>query len=76
MSAKSQPQAARPSQPAPSTGPAAAIATRPDEKRLKELTAKIAYELYEKRGRKDGQAMDDWLSAEKIARERLASGKA
>ena len=24
-----------------------------------------AYELYEKRGRKDGQALEDWLNAER-----------
>ena len=30
------------------------------------LIAKKAYELYEKRGRKSGYAMQDWLEAEKI----------
>ena len=27
--------------------------------------AQRAYELYEKRGRKDGQALEDWLNAER-----------
>jgi hypothetical protein len=31
---------------------------------------KKAYELYEKRGRKSGQAMNDWLEAERIVRQK------
>ena len=31
---------------------------------------KKAYELYEKRGRKAGHSMDDWLEAERIVRQR------
>jgi hypothetical protein len=31
---------------------------------------KKAYELYEKRGRKPGQAMNDWLEAERIVRQK------
>lgn len=30
------------------------------------LIAKKSYELYEKRGRKSGYALQDWLEAEKI----------
>ena len=33
---------------------------------LNKLVAKKAYELYEKRGRKAGHSMDDWLEAERI----------
>lgn len=33
---------------------------------LGKLIAKKAYELYEKRGRKAGHSMDDWLEAERI----------
>ena len=35
---------------------------------LAEAIRKKAYELYEKRGRKAGHAMDDWLEAERIVR--------
>lgn len=31
-----------------------------------ELIQKLAYELYEKKGRKDGNDVEDWLLAEKI----------
>ena len=36
------------------------------------LVAKKAYELYEKRGRKAGHAMADWLEAEKIVKGKLS----
>lgn len=36
------------------------------------LIAKKAYELYEKRGRKAGHAMQDWLEAEKIIKGKLS----
>ena len=36
------------------------------------LVAKKAYELYEKRGRKTGYAMQDWLEAEKIIKGKLS----
>jgi hypothetical protein len=35
-----------------------------------ELIRKKAYELYEKRGRKPGNAMNDWLEAERIVRQK------
>ena len=35
---------------------------------LSKLVAKKAYELYEKRGRKAGHSMDDWLEAERIVK--------
>ena len=39
---------------------------------LNKLIAKKAYELYEKRGRKAGHAVDDWLEAERIIRGKLS----
>lgn len=35
-----------------------------------EMTKKKAYELYEKRGKRPGHALDDWLEAERIVRQR------
>ncbi len=40
--------------------------------KLHEEIAKVAYELFEKRGRSEGRHLDDWLEAEKIVRERHA----
>ena len=37
-----------------------------DERPTQEEIAKIAYELYLKRGATDGQDLQDWLEAEKI----------
>ena len=37
------------------------------------LIEKKSYELYEKRGRKPGHSMDDWLEAERIVRGKLSS---
>ena len=37
------------------------------------LVEKKAYELYEKRGRKAGHSMDDWLEAERIVKGKLSS---
>ncbi len=31
--------------------------------------ARVAYNLYEQRGREDGHALDDWLKAETMVRE-------
>ena len=36
------------------------------------LIAKKSYELYEKRGRKSGHALEDWLEAERIIRGKLS----
>ena len=36
--------------------------------------ARVAYELYEQRGREDGRDLEDWLRAETIVRQRQASG--
>lgn len=35
-----------------------------------DMIRKKAYELYEKRGRKSGHAMEDWLEAERIMKKR------
>lgn len=45
---------------------------------MREEIKKIAYELYEKRGRGDGYDLDDWLKAEEIVIERnnsISQGK-
>lgn len=39
---------------------------------LSALISKKAYELYEKRGRKAGHSMDDWLEAERIIKGKLS----
>jgi hypothetical protein len=36
------------------------------------LIEKKAYELYEKRGRKGGHSIDDWLEAERIIKGKLS----
>lgn len=35
------------------------------ERPLRDDIARLAYHLYERRGRQDGQDLDDWLSAER-----------
>ena len=40
---------------------------------VSKLVEKKAYELYEKRGRKAGHSMDDWLEAERIVKGKLSS---
>ncbi|MCM8790689.1 MAG: DUF2934 domain-containing protein [Candidatus Omnitrophica bacterium] len=37
---------------------------------LTDAIRKKAYELYEKRGKKPGHALDDWLEAERIIKQR------
>lgn len=39
---------------------------------LNSLIGKKAYELYEKRGRQGGHAMDDWLEAERIVKGKMS----
>lgn len=39
---------------------------------VQKLVEKKAYELWEKRGRKDGFAVNDWLEAERIVKAKLA----
>ena len=40
---------------------------------VSKLVEKKAYELFEKRGRKAGHSMDDWLEAERIVKGKLSS---
>ncbi|WP_447974650.1 DUF2934 domain-containing protein [Nitrospira sp. Kam-Ns4a] len=54
---------------APATAGAAARALTPDE--LWARIAKKAYELYERRGRGDGRALEDWLEAEALVMQEL-----
>ena len=37
---------------------------------VNELIRKKAYELYEKRGKKPGNSLNDWLEAERIVRQK------
>ena len=39
---------------------------------IRKLIEKKAYELYEKRGKKSGHAMNDWLEAERIIKGKLS----
>ena len=36
--------------------------------------AKVAYELFERRGRAHGHALEDWVEAERIVRQRQRNG--
>lgn len=38
---------------------------------LTDMIRKKAYELYEKRGKKQGHDMDNWLEAERIIKQRV-----
>lgn len=42
---------------------------------LNEEIAKVAYDLYEKRGKTQGNDLDDWVKAERIVTERYAEIK-
>ncbi len=42
---------------------------------IQEEIAKVAYELYEKRGKSHGSHFDDWLQAEKIVMARHSGKK-
>lgn len=41
-----------------------------DKNQLTEMIRKKAYELYEKRGKKGGHEMADWLEAERIVKQK------
>lgn len=75
MSVKPQPKSpSTTSGPSPrSTPPQAPAASKKpiDEDRVRDLTASIAYDLFVKRGRVQGHDVEDWLAAEKLAREKL-----
>ena len=38
---------------------------------LTDMIRKKAYELYEKRGKKSGRDMDNWLEAERMIRQKI-----
>jgi len=40
-----------------------------------EDVAKLAYELYDRRGRQPGRELEDWLEAERIVRQRKRNGR-
>lgn len=44
-------------------------ATNPAQ--LRAMTEKLAYELWEKKGKKHGQDVENWIEAEKLARQKL-----
>lgn len=56
---------------APAAPPAAPAV---DGEKLRAMTERIAYEMYEQRGCAHGRDLDDWLEAEKAARARLLAG--
>jgi len=53
------------------TNAAAATTTPANNAQLRVLTEKLAYELWEKKGRKHGQDVENWVEAEKMAQKRL-----
>ena len=59
------------SAPAPIGSASAKTPAKADPQALRSLTEKLAYELWEQHGRKNGNDTSDWLEAEKIARQRL-----
>lgn len=74
MSAIRPPHSARSTQPAAAPpAPAAIPSPKVDPRELSELTARIAYELFEQRGYEHGHDVEDWFAAEKAARGRLLS---
>ena len=44
-----------------------------DEQAVRDRVAKIAYELYEKRGRSEGCDVEDWLEAERLILDQLGN---
>lgn len=40
------------------------------QNQLGDMIRKKAYELYEKRGKRPGHAMEDWLEAERIVKQK------
>ncbi len=45
------------------------------DKKMQDEIARVAYELFEKRGGVHGCDFDDWVEAEKIVRARRAAGR-
>lgn len=42
-----------------------------NSEQITEMVRKKAYELYEKRGKKPGRDMDNWLEAERIVKQKI-----
>ncbi len=54
------------------TTPAATTTTKPVSGcQVRALTEKLAYEIWEKNGRKHGQDICNWMEAEKLAKKQL-----
>jgi len=47
------------------------ISSEEMSKQSTEMIRKKAYELYEKRGKKPGRDMDNWLEAERIVKQKI-----
>lgn len=54
-----------------STSTAMRRSTQTSSGEMNDLIHKKAYEMYEKRGRKGGNALSDWLEAERIVKASL-----
>jgi hypothetical protein len=57
--------------PAPQATPATPARPAASSAGIRSLTEKLAYELWEQRGRKPGHDVQDWLDAEKMAKQKL-----
>ncbi len=64
---KTQNQPAAGAKPAP--GPTKNVGA--NNPQLRALTEKLAYEMWEKKGRKHGHDVENWVEAERIARKQL-----
>ncbi len=51
--------------------PAKPAMTVQQSAQLRAMTEKMAYELWEKKGRKHGQDVENWVEAEKACRQKL-----
>ena len=47
------------------------LGTSIPQDQLTDMIRKKAYELYEKRGKKSGQDMNNWLEAERIVKQKV-----
>ena len=48
------------------------LSTSIPQDQLTDMIRKKAYELYEKRGKKSGQDMNNWLEAERIIKQKVS----
>ena len=54
----------------PKTSPQNAAA-KPNPAQLRAMTEKLAYEIWERSGKKHGRDQENWYEAEKLARQKL-----